>query len=136
MQMPRHVTFSAIAILLFAPACNPKASESQAREALARVLRDTLGPTTNPNVAFIIDGGRRDSHLYLMFDTTAVPNVSDSLFDLRARNLASFAMRHYDKASQLDSVTVATREALQPGVWRLHHSRAFATASLKEPTVP
>jgi hypothetical protein len=100
------------------------------------VLRDSLGTTTNPKVAFIIDGGRRDSHLYVMFDTAAVGNVSDSVFEQRARILARFAVRHYDKVGELDSVTVATRELVQPGVWRLHHSHAFAITGLNEPNAP
>ncbi|MFN2638481.1 MAG: hypothetical protein ABR585_15910, partial [Gemmatimonadaceae bacterium] len=115
---------------------DPRAPESEARARLATVLRDSLGRIADPNVAFIVDDGHRDSHLYVMFDTTAAPNVSDSVFQLRARDLARFAMRHYEKAGELDSVTIATRESVQSGVWRIHHTRAFAVANLKEPEAP
>lgn len=127
------VVFCSLGISLLGLACSPKAPEPEARERLAQVLRDSLGTTTNPNVAFIIDGIRRDSHLYVMFDTTAVGNVSDSGFEHRARDLARFAVRHYDKADKLDSVTVATREGVKPGVWRVHHSQTFAITGLNTP---
>jgi hypothetical protein len=124
------------AFCLAAVACHPNAPDSDARARLATVLRDSLGGIADPNVGFISDGGHRESHLYVTFDTSAAPNVSESLFERRARDLARFAVRHYDKASKLDSVTVATRELRQAGVWRVHHRRAFAIASLKEPGAP
>ena len=103
------VVFCSLGLSLLTLACSPKGPEPEARDRLSQVLRDSMGTTTNPNVAFIIDGGRRDSHLYLIFDTTAVGNVSDSVFEHRARDFAQFAVRHYDKAGELDSVTVAIR---------------------------
>jgi hypothetical protein len=136
MQFARRRVSYALVFCLAPLACAREGHESEARARLATILRDSLGATTDPNVAFITDGGHRNSHLYVMFDTTAVPNVSDSVFELRARDLARFAMRHYEKAGELDSVTVATRESVQPGLWRIHHSSAFGVPRLKERRVP
>jgi hypothetical protein len=105
--------------------CERNDLESAARNRLAQVLRDSLGQRSNPNVAFIVDGGRRDSHLYVMFDTTAVANASDSVFALRALDIARFSLRHYDKATELDSITIATRKSVERGVWRIQHTRTF-----------
>lgn len=135
MQIARGTLLCALGFCLASFACEPQGHESQARDRLTRVLRDSLGATTDPNVAFIKDGGSRDSHLYVMFDTTAFPNVSDSVFELHARDLARFAIRHYDQAEMLDSVTVESREAVKPGMWRIHHTRAFAIAELKGASV-
>ena len=99
---------------------------------MAAILRDSLGQSSDARVAFIDDGGRRESHLYVMLDTAAVPNVSDSAFAIRARALARFAVRHYDKARALDSVTISARERGQPGVWKVLHKRTFAVAGLDE----
>jgi hypothetical protein len=96
------------------------------------MLRDSLGQSSDASVASIDNGARRDSHLYVMLDTAAVPNVSDSAFALRARAIASFAARHYEHASALDSVTVSTRVPGQPGAWKVHHKRSFAVARLDE----
>ena len=117
-----------LAFCVAALACDPKGPESEARARLATDLRDSLGSAANPSVAFIIDGAKRDSHLYVIFDTTFFPNVSDSVFQLRARDVAGFAMRHYEKASHLDSVTVAARDSVQPGGWRIHHTGTFSSA--------
>ena len=136
MRFPRSLVSYALVFCLAPLACAREGHESEARARLTTVLRDSLGAATDPNVAFIANGGRRDSHLYVMFDTTEVPNVSDSVFELRARDIARFAMRHYEKAGELDSVTVATRESVQPGMWRIHHSSAFGVARLKEQRVP
>jgi hypothetical protein len=122
-----------LAFSLAAFACDPKGPESEARDRLATDLRDSLGSAADPNVAFITNGAEKDSHLYVMFDTTAFANVSDSIFELRARDLARFAMRHYEKASRLDSVTVAARESVRPDVWRVHHTRTFTSAQVKNP---
>ena len=54
----------------------------------------------------------------------------------RAREVARLAVRHYDHASTLDSVTVSAREPGQPGVWKVHHRRAFAVAALDETDAP
>ena len=136
MQELRRRTLCVFASSLAAVACHPRAPDSDARARLAAILRDSLGGSADPNVAFITDGGHRESHLYVTFDTTIVPNVSDSLFGFRARDLARFVVRHYDKLGELDSVTVATRELIQPGAWRVLHSRAFAVAGLSGPDAP
>lgn len=123
------------AISVTAVACHTRSRDSDARGRLVSILRDSLGEAAGPNVAFITSA-QSQSHLYVTFDTTVAPAVSDSVFELRARDLARFAVRHYDQASELESVTVATRELMQPGLWRVHHSSAFAIAGLKETDSP
>ena len=122
--------------LVAAAACHPRAADADPRTRLIAVLRDSLGEAAHPEVAFIANGGRPESHLYVTLDTSAVPNLPDSLFDGRARDLARFAVRHYEQANSLDSVTVATRELQQPGAWRVHHRRAFAVAGLDDNGAP
>ena len=117
-------------------ACQPEAPDSRALARLTVALRDSLGRAADPNAAFITDGGHRESHLYLTFDTTAVPNASDSVFEDRARDLARFAVSHYERASDLDSITVATRELVQPGAWRVHHRHSFVISGLKVTGAP
>ena len=129
-QKARRAVSCAIVTCFAAVACRPRDATSDARARLASALRDSLGQSSDASVAFIANGGRRDSHLYVMLDTAAVANVSDSAFAIRARELARFAVRHYDNANALDSVTVSVREAGQPGVWNVHHKRAFAVAGL------
>lgn len=135
-QKARRAVSCAIVACCSAVACRPSDAASGARERLAAILRDSLGQSSDARVAFIDNGGRRDSHLYVMLDTAAVPNVSDSAFAIRARALARFAVRHYDNARALDSITISAREPGQPGVWKVHHVRAFAVAGLEDSSAP
>jgi hypothetical protein len=118
-------------LLVSALACEPKGHEPEARAKLTAILRDSLGAATDPKVAFIIDGNDRDQHLYVHFDTTAFPNLADSAFGFRAREIAQLSMRHYEKVDHLDSITVASREDVKPGVARIHHQRTFSLAQLR-----
>jgi hypothetical protein len=115
-----------------AAACEKNGPESEARARLASILRDSLGVATEANVAFIVDGRSRDRHLYVLFDTTAFANLSDSAFVVRARDVARFSLRHYEKAQALDSITVASRETLTLAEARIHHTATFAIAELRE----
>lgn len=130
MQRARWPVMCLLALSFPAAGCHPRTPSSDARERLATVLRDSLGESFKPKVSFLGDGGRPESHLYVTIDTDAVPDESDSVFVRRALDLARFAVRHYERAGNLDSVTVAVEEFWQPGVWRVVHSRAFAIASL------
>jgi hypothetical protein len=121
----------AFPLLLGALACDKKGPESEARASLTSILRDSIGAATDPKVAFIIEGNDRDKHLYVHFDTSAFPNMADSAFGLRAREIAQLSMRHYEKLDNLDSITVASRENLEPGVARVHNRRAFSIAQLR-----
>lgn len=135
-QRASEWAWRALALCLVAVTCRPKVPDADARTRLITALRDSVGAAVNPDVGFITDGGHRESHLYVTFDTSAAPALSDPLFDERARDLARFALRHYEKVSDLDSVTVATRQLRQPGVWQVQHRRTFAVAGLKEPGAP
>jgi hypothetical protein len=121
------------ALLSFATlACSPKPPEAEARSKLEALLSDSLGRTSDPKVAFIMDGSSRDTHLYVHFDTLAFSNQSDSSFQVQSRDIATFSMRHYEKANHLDSITVAAREEVKPGLSRIYHTRAFSIAELSQ----
>jgi len=122
---------SLLTILIAGLACDRKAPERDARGKLASMLRDSIGRTTDPKVAFIVHGTALDRNLYVHFDTTAFANLSDSAFVVRAKEIARFSVRHYDKAQNLDSVTVASRETLEPGVARIHHQLTFSMTALR-----
>ena len=126
-----HAIAQAFPLLIGALACNEKGPEPEARANRTSILRDSIGAATDPKVAFIIDGNDRDKHLYVHFDTSAFPNMTDSAFGLRAREIAQLSMRHYEKVNNLDSITVASREDLEPGKARIHHERAFSIAQLR-----
>jgi hypothetical protein len=113
-------------------ACAKDDHEAEARATLASFLRDSLGPATDPQVAFIAGGGPRDSHLYVHFDTSAFANASDSAFAARARDVARFALRHYPNPQALDSVTIGARENMGPGIAKIHHTLTFPVAELDE----
>ena len=136
MHGSRRLVSCAAIFCLAAAACRPDGPASDARARLASALRDSLGRSSDARVAFITDGGRRESHLYVMLDTAAVPHVSDSAFAIRARSLAGFVMRHYDNARALDSVTISARTPGQPGVWKVHHVRAFGVREIGESVTP
>src|SRR3954462_639691 len=106
-------------LLAFSGACREPANS---RERVASVLRDTLGTAADPQVAF-----QRDStHLLVQLATVAFPTIPEAALSDQARNIAAFAVRHYENANQLDSVTVLYREAaLHPGIWHIRHERTF-----------
>jgi hypothetical protein len=130
MHEVRRLILGAFTLGFMVPACHRNAPDGDARAQLIAVLGDSLGERANPDVSFMQNGGRPESHLYVTFGTSATPNVSDSDFDLRARDLAGFVVRHYAHASELDSISVAAREPMRLGLWRVHHRRAFASADV------
>jgi len=129
MHEVRRLMFGACTLGLMVTACHRSAPDARAQ--LIAVLGDSLGGGANPDVGFMRNDARRKSHLYVAFETPPIPSVSDSDFDLRARGVARFVVRHYAHASELDSISVAAREPMRPGLWRVHHRRAFAVADLK-----
>lgn len=132
MRIRRHAFSCTLILLLASAGCDAKGPGLRARDRLASILGDSLGAATDPKVALITDGGARESHLYLHFDTTAFANLSDSAFELRAQDVGRFAMRHYENARALDSITVAARESVTPNSARLYHMRTFSVAQLRE----
>ena len=136
MQSARNQILCAFALGALAVACRPEAPDDVDRTRLAEALRDSLGRRVHADVAFMNDGGRQNSHLYVAFDTIVPPTVSNATFELRARELARFALRHYAHAEKLDSITVASREPLQPSIWRIHHLHTFSTARLALASTP
>ena len=114
-----------LVVLALATACVGPAKD-ESRERVASALRERLGEAADPQVAF-----QRDSaHLLVRLATVAFPTVSDSLLTVQARSIASFALGHYEKANQLDSVSVLYHEAVRPGVWHIRHARSFSVENL------
>ena len=114
--------------------CFGNGPEAEARAHLVDVLRDSAGAATNPQVAFIDDVGDKHphgQHLYVQLDTSAFSNLPDSAFVLRAQEIARLSMRHYENATNLDSITVVSLESLNPGVARIHHRHTFAVVELR-----
>jgi hypothetical protein len=56
------------------------------------------------------------SHLLVQLSTVAFQTRFESAWTEEARNIASFAYRHYEKANPLDSVTVMYRERVRGGL--------------------
>jgi len=114
-----------ITLLITFVACG---GPSNSRERLASTLRDSLGKAADPHVAY-----QRDStHLLVELATAAFPTVADSILTSQARGIGGLALRHYEKADQLDSVTVLYREAApHSGVWYIRHERTFPVANLR-----
>lgn len=122
MRLRRLALYAALVAL----ACHNTA-ETKARNDLAAALRDSIGAKGNPSVSFLMYGDARN--LQLQFDTVAFADMADSSFDVRARSIAEFAVRHYSDAPG-DSVIVLARNPEQPGVWKIVRRRAFATPDL------
>lgn len=122
------MTDSRIALLMlaFATACVGPAKD-QSRERVASALSERLGEAADPQVGF-----HRDStHLAVRLSTVAFPTVPDSVLTEQAMSIASFALRHYDKADGLDSVSVSYREAVRPGISHIRHERTFPVENLR-----
>jgi hypothetical protein len=117
--------YYSLGVLAFFGACG---GPTNSRERLASVLRDSLGEAADPHVAY-----QRDStHLLVELATAAFPTVSDSILTGQARGIGGFTLRHYERANQLDSVTVLYREAApHPGIWYVRHTRTFPVASIR-----
>jgi hypothetical protein len=80
-----------------------------------------LGNATKVQVGFQTDS----THLLVMLATAAFPTVSESRLTGQARDIADLALRHYERANQLDSVTVLYREPVGAGVWHISHTHTF-----------
>lgn len=104
------------------------APEGDSRERVARALAESVGEAADPRIAF-----RRDSsHLLVQLATVAFPTVSEDELTRRARGIATTAMRNYDNAEQLDSITVLYREKAGKGLWWIRNSRTFSVHSLQD----
>jgi hypothetical protein len=97
------------------------------RTRLASVLRDSVGAAADPQVAFAKDS----THLLVQLATVAFPTVSESELTDEAKSIGGFAFKHYERANELDSVTVLYREKVRSGVWWIRHERTFAVEELR-----
>ena len=97
------------------------------RTRLASVLRDSLGAAADPQVAF-----QRDStHLLVQLATVAFPTVSEAELSDEAKHIGGFAFQHYERANELDSVTVLYHEKVRSGVYWIRHERTFPVEQLR-----
>lgn len=113
-------------LLFLAVACM-RSAKDESRERVARALTEIVGEEADPQIAF----QRDSSNLRVQLLTVAFPTVSEEALTAQAKNIASFALRHYDKAGQLDSVTVVYREPVRRGMWWIRHYRSFSVDSLQ-----
>lgn len=103
------------------------APEGDSRERVPRALAESVGEAADPQITF-----RRDSsHLLIQLATVAFPTVSEDELTGRARGIATTAMRNYDNADQLDSITVLYREKAGKGIWWIRNTRTFPVDSLR-----
>jgi hypothetical protein len=104
-------------------------TDAPARAQLASTLRDSIGTTADPQVAFLV----HRKHLLVHLDSKAFTGVSDSAFIVKARDIALFSLRHYENAGSLDSITVQRREVIAPKhTMLIKQSHAFAVAELAD----
>jgi len=113
--------------LLLLPILGACHEPANSRERVTSALRDSLGTAADPQVAFQKDS----THLLVQLATVAFPTIPEAALTDQARNIAAFAVRHYENANQLDSVTVLYREAApHGGIWYIRHERTFPVRSL------
>lgn len=113
---------------IFLAAACVAAAEGDSRERVARALAESLGEAADPQIAF----QRDSSHLLVQLATVAFPTVSEDELTRRARGIATTAMRNYDDAERLDSITVLYREKAGKGIWWIRNTRAFSVDSLQD----
>lgn len=126
--------YRSILTALFALGCvSPQKDEALRR--VDRSLREHLGDTADPQVAF-----KRDStHLLIQLATVAFPTVSDDELTDRTRRISRFTYDRYDRGDEVDSATVFYREEVRRGMWHIRHMRSFPVAALIDtagPTTP
>jgi hypothetical protein len=97
------------------------------RERLASALSDSLEKAADPHVAFVRDS----THLQIELANAAFPAVPDSVRTNQASDIGRFALRHYERANELDSITVMYRDSVRPGVWNIRHTRTFPAGDLR-----
>jgi hypothetical protein len=87
-----------------------------------------LGKAADPQVAFQKDS----THLLVQLATVAFPTMSEAALTDEARDIGAFAVRHYENANQLDSLTVLYREAApRRGISYIRHARTFPIGNLR-----
>jgi len=111
-------------LLALAAACLGPANS---RERLAAALKDRVGEAADPDVGFMRDS----THLLVNLATVAFRTVPDSALTVQARDIGAFALRHYERADEVDSVTVLYREKVSSGFWWIRHERTFPVGELR-----
>jgi hypothetical protein len=112
-----------VVLLIIAAACG---EPPDSRDRLTSGLRDSLPEPANPVAGF----GRDSTHLVVYVETAAFLTVPESVLTSNAKQIAALAVRHFEKASQLDSVEVLYREPVRRGVWHIRHVRTFPVGML------
>ena len=111
-------------LLALATACLGPANS---RERLAAALKDRVGDLADPDVGFMRDS----THLLVNLATVAFRTVPDSVLTVQAKAIGAFALRHYERANELDSITVLYREKVSSGFWYVRHERTFPVGELR-----
>ena len=120
----RNLTLYPMCVAL---ACRHVTSDARAEAVLASAIKDSIGSKGDPSVALLMHGS--DRNLQIEFDTVAFADMSRPSFQVRARTIAEFSLRHYT-ADPGDSVIVLARNLEQPGVWKITRRASFARADL------
>jgi hypothetical protein len=118
---PRLLLIAALVL-----ACAPTSDTHQLRDRIGSALRDTLGAGAQPSVGFLDDR----QHLQILLSPAPFAGSSDTIFTVQAAQIAKFALARYGDVSELDSITVADRDSVSPGVWRMRQSRTFSVPAL------
>lgn len=123
--LPRLLPVIVIAAACVAP------FEGDARERAARAVTGFLGEAgeaADVRIAFQQDS----THLLVQLLTVAFRTVPEDALTAQATRIAKTALRSYDHADQLDSITVLYRERIDRGAWWIRHIRSFSAASLRD----
>src|SRR3979409_2112254 len=119
--IPRH---QLLPLLALAAAC---LGPTNSRERLPSALNTRVGEAADPDVGFMRDS----THLLVNLATVAFRTVPDSVLTVQAKGVGAFALRHYERANEVDSVTVVYREKVSSGFWYIRHERTFPVAELR-----
>jgi hypothetical protein len=112
-------------LLALAAGC---AGPVDARDRLAFALSDSLGKAADPHVAFQNDS----THLVVELADSVFSAVPESALTRQARDIGGLALRRYERAAELDSVTVLYRDSVTQGVWRIRRTRTFPVGALRD----
>jgi hypothetical protein len=92
---------AAIAVVLSAWSC-----QGGARDQLRAAFIEEYGAASDPTVGFMGDS----THLFVLFDGPPFKPLADSLVAGRQREVALFALAHFQARAVLDSITVVFNE--------------------------
>lgn len=116
----------AVGILVSISACSAD-NDAPARTKLAAILTDSLGAAADATPTYLRD----ESHLQIGLSAATFAGMDEASRQVTARKIAQFALRHYTRRAELDSISVFTREIVDKGIARILWSRSFPVTDLK-----